>query len=107
SGWYRPVTFERIEPGRGYVAETAHHAEAPADLLLARYESGYGISETRLALPVESRFAFHRNLADHLQLGEPLAVSPESVREVIAVLEAAQRSSDEGNIAVELASVVP
>src|SRR2546428_760386 len=46
-GSYRTVTLEHIEPGRGYVATQAHHAEAPAELLLARYESGYGISETR------------------------------------------------------------
>ena len=92
-GRYRMVTFEHIEPGRGYVAREAHHAEAPAELLLARYESGYGISETRLPPAAGHPFAFHRNLADHLHLGEPLAVTPASVRRVIAVLEAAQRST--------------
>jgi len=35
-------------------------------------------------------------------LGEPLAVTPQSVRQVIAVLEAAQRSSDEGNVPITL-----
>jgi hypothetical protein len=78
----------------------AHHAEAPADLLLARYESGYGISETRLPPALEQPFAFHRNLADHLHLGEPLAVLPASVRRVIAVLEAAQRSSTQAGAPV-------
>ena len=103
-GHYRPVVFERILPGRGYVAEPAHHAEAPAELVLARYESGYGVSETRLPpAPVEP-FAFHRNLADHLHLGEPLAVTPESVRDVVAVLAAAERSSREGGASVTLAS---
>src|SRR5262245_10298573 len=91
-GRYRTVTFEHIEPGRGYVAREAHHAEAPADLVLARYESGHGISETRLPLAPAHPFAFHKNLADHLHLGEPLAVTPGSVRRVIAVLEAAHRS---------------
>jgi len=99
-GRYRAVTLEHIEPGRGYVATEAHHAEAPADLLLARYESGYGISETRLPPALEQPFAFHRNLADHLHLGEPLAVLPASVRRVIAVLEAAQRSSTQGGAPV-------
>jgi len=99
-GRYRTVTFEHIEPGRGYVAEEAHHAEAPADLLLARYESGYGISEMRLPPALEQPFAFHRNLADHLHLGDPLAVTPASVRRVIAVLDAAQRSTTEGGAAV-------
>jgi predicted dehydrogenase len=101
-GRYRTVTFEHIEPGRGYVAREAHHAEAPADLLLARYESGYGLSETRLPPALDHPFAFHRNLADHLHLGEPLAVTPASVRRVIAVLEAAQRSSTMGGAAVAI-----
>jgi predicted dehydrogenase len=99
-GHYRELTFERIEPGRGYVAQPAHHAEAPAELLLARYESGYGLMETRLPPAPETPFAFHRNLADHLQLGEPLAVSPESARRVIAVLEAACESGDRGGVAL-------
>jgi predicted dehydrogenase len=101
-GTYRTITLESIEPGRGYVATQAHHAEAPADLVLARYESGYGISETRLPPALEQPYAFHRNLADHLHLGEPLAVTPASVRRVIAVLEAAQRSSTRGGEAVVL-----
>ena len=99
-GHYRVVTIEHVEPGRGYVARQMHHAEAPADLLLARYESGYGISETRLPPAPEQPFAFHRNLADHLHLGEPLAVTPASVRQVIGVLEAARRSTDQGGAAV-------
>src|SRR5438445_28778 len=101
-GSYRTITLEHIEPGRGYVATQAHHAEAPADLVLARYESGYGISETRLPPAVEQPFAFHRNLADHLHLGEPLAITPASVRRVISVLEAAQRSSTRGGAAVAI-----
>jgi predicted dehydrogenase len=101
-GTYRTITLEAIEPGRGYVATQAHHAEAPAELVLARYESGYGISETRLPPALDQPYAFHRNLADHLHLGEPLAVTPASVRRVIAVLEAAQRSSTRGGAAVVL-----
>jgi predicted dehydrogenase len=95
-GHYRPIALERLQPGLGYVRDSLHHAEAPADLLLARYESGYGLTETRLPPAPEQPFAFHRNLADHLHLGEPLAVTPTSVRQVVAVLEAAQRSSEDG-----------
>jgi len=101
-GHYRPVALERLEPGLGYVRDALHHAEAPADLLLARYESGYGLTETRLPPAPEQVFAFHRNLADHLHLGEPLAVTPASVRQVVAVLEAAQRSSEAGGRIVVL-----
>ena len=102
AGHYRPLAFERLEPGRGYVREVAHHAEAPVELLLRRYISGQGLIETLLPLAPERRFAFHRNLADHLLLGEPLAVSPESVRRVVGVLEAAGRSADQGGTPVPL-----
>lgn len=105
TGHYRSVAFERIDRARGYVREQAHYAEAPAELTLARYESGYGISETKLPLPPPQPFAFHRNLADHLHLGEPLAVTPESARRVIAVLEAAQQSAAHGGAPVSLPDI--
>jgi predicted dehydrogenase len=102
AGWYRPMTFERLEPGVGYVADRAHHAEAPADLTLARYESGIGLSETRLPLAAPQPFAFHRNLADHLTLGEPVAVTADSIRQLVVLLEAAHRSSEQGGAAVSV-----
>lgn len=96
AGHYRQVSFERVDPALGFVRETTHHAEAPVDLVLARYQSGTGISETRLPLPPLQPFAFHRNLADHLLLGDPLAVEPGSSRDVVAVLEAATQSAAAG-----------
>lgn len=102
AGSYRPVVFERVEPGLGYVSEVAHHAEAPVELRLARYEAGRGLTESLLPAVTPGRFDFHRNLADHLLLGEPLAVTPESARQVVGLLEAAQRSTDAGNIPVSL-----
>jgi predicted dehydrogenase len=96
AGWYRPLVFERLEPGVGYVAERAHHAEAPAELTLARYEGGSGVSETHLPVAAPEAFAFHRNLADHLALGEPLAVTPVAIRRVVVLLEIAHRSAQEG-----------
>jgi len=100
-GHYRPVTTERIDPARGWVREVAHHAEAPADLTLARYESQWGLTQTALPLAPEKPFAFHRNLADHLLLGEPLAVTLESVRQVVAVLECATASAADGGAELE------
>jgi scyllo-inositol 2-dehydrogenase (NADP+) len=40
--------------------------------------------------------AYYRNIADHLLLGEPLAVTPESARRVIGVIETAEKSSRAG-----------
>jgi predicted dehydrogenase len=102
AGWYRPLVLERLEPGFGYVGERSHHAEAPVELELARYENEFGLTETRIPPSSVAPYAFHRNLADHLQFGEPLAVTADSARRVVALLEAAQRSTDLGNVAVEL-----
>jgi len=107
AGWYRELTFERVEPGVGHVRETAHHAEAPVELLLRRYRSGQELVETRIPPAPQRRHAFHRNLADHLHLGEPLSVTTDSVRRLIAVLEAAQRSGDDGGVRTDLAAREP
>lgn len=102
AGYYRPLAVERVEPGVGYVREELHHAEAPVSLELARYESGTGLTRTTIPPRAPDRYGFHVNLADHLLYGEPLAVTPESAREVVALLEAAQRSTDEGNVEIRL-----
>ncbi|HEY0007192.1 MAG TPA: hypothetical protein VGB55_00580, partial [Tepidisphaeraceae bacterium] len=46
--------------------------------------------------------AFYRNIADHLILGEPLNVTPESARKVIAVLSLAEASSRQGGMPLKL-----
>jgi len=46
--------------------------------------------------------AFYRNLADHLLLGEPLAVTPESARDVVAVLNLAEASAKQGGMPLPL-----
>jgi predicted dehydrogenase len=97
-GHYRPLVSERVEPGRGYVREESHHAEAPADLTLVRYEAlGGGLREQHLALVAPEPFSFYRNLADHLLYNDPsLAVSHQSMRDLISVLEAAHQSAERG-----------
>jgi len=102
AGHYRPLLFERLDSATGYEARQPHFAEAPATLLLARYESGYGVTETKLPPQPQEPFAFHRNIADHLLLGDDLAVTPESVRAVIRVLEAAEASAAAGGDLVRL-----
>jgi predicted dehydrogenase/type 1 glutamine amidotransferase len=44
---------------------------------------------------------FYRNVADHLILGEPLAVTPESARKVIAVINLSEESSKKGGIPIK------
>jgi predicted dehydrogenase len=102
-GHYRPLRTETVDARDGYTLTEHHHAEAPADLLLARNEPGLGISETRLALPPAPAHPFHRNLADHLLLGEPLAVTPGQARRTVILLEAAHRSGMTGGGEVRVA----
>jgi predicted dehydrogenase len=102
AGDYRPVVTESVEPGRGYRAAVSHHAEAPVDLRVVRYE-GVGRTTEMLVRPdPHPGWGFHRNLADHLLLGEPLAVRPEESRDVVAVLEAAHLSAAAGGELVVL-----
>ncbi len=102
AGHYRPFVVEHVEHGLGYQRFESHHAEAPVDLTLGRYERGYGLTETTLPPLPSDPWPFHRNVADHLLLDEPLEVDPHDVRKVIRVLEAAQRSGDEGGTTLDL-----
>jgi len=60
------------------------------------------IHEQHLMLPEEPLYAFHRNLANHLHCGEPLAVPPEESRRNIAVMEAAKLSAARGGEIIAL-----
>ena len=44
----------------------------------------------------EGMYRYYRDVADHLYFGEPLSVTPESARRVIALIETAERSSKAG-----------
>ena len=52
-------------------------------------------SITRLAVPAAAPHSFHRELADHLQLGMEMTVTAQQSRRVLSVMEAAQRSAEE------------
>jgi predicted dehydrogenase len=101
-GHYRPLRTDSIVPGRGHVEDVSHHAEAPVELTVATYDAPLGIREARVAPAPAPGWGFHRNLADHLLLGEPLAVRPEQSRDVVAVLEAGHRSGANGGELIEL-----
>jgi len=101
-GHYEPLVADRIVPGRGHVADVSHHAEAPVDLTVATYDDVLGVRTSTAAPAPSPGWGFHRNLADHLLLGEPLAVRPEESRDVVAVLEAGHRSGAHGGELIEV-----
>lgn len=91
---------------RGTMDELVEDRLAPADsaarLTVLRPNGEGGVNEERLALPRRVRNGFYRNLADHLLLGEPLAVPPEEARRNIAVMEAAAHSIAQGGRPVKV-----
>ncbi|NNF53857.1 MAG: Gfo/Idh/MocA family oxidoreductase [Acidimicrobiales bacterium] len=102
-GHYAPVTTHTITPGRGYRNQVSHHAEAPVSLLLASYDGEHGLIESTIPPAPHPGWGFHQNLANHLLLGEPLAVLPQQSLDVVRVLEAAHRSGANGGELIELA----
>jgi predicted dehydrogenase len=95
-GRYEPVVEERVTADAGYQRTEHHHAEGPARLTVAEHLPGWGLQVTDVpGLPAPPH-AFHRALADHLQLGDPVPVDPVEVRAVTAVLEAADSSARSG-----------
>ncbi|NQY55153.1 MAG: Gfo/Idh/MocA family oxidoreductase [Ilumatobacteraceae bacterium] len=101
-GHYRPLRHDSVEPGRGHVEHTSHHAEAPVDLTMVRYGGANQLIESHHAPAAHPGWGFHHNLADHLQFDEPLAVPPEQSRDVVRVLEAGHRSGASGGVPIEL-----
>jgi predicted dehydrogenase len=89
--WTGDLVEERLQP-----------SEAPARVSLRRTDGRGGVDVTELALPPRARHGFYRNLADHLLLGEPLAVPAAEARRNVAVMEAASRSAADGGRPVEL-----
>jgi hypothetical protein len=89
--WSGDLIEERLAP-----------SEALPDLCLYTYDGDGIIQKHPLTLPVATSNAFHRNLANHLHLGEPLAVPPEQSRRNIAVMEAAKLSAQQGGETIAL-----
>ena len=89
--WTGDLVEERLQP-----------AESPARVSVHRPGRGGGVDVTELALPARVRHGFYRNLADHLLLGEPLAVEAAEARRNVAVMEAATRSAADGGQPVEV-----
>ncbi|TMC11473.1 MAG: hypothetical protein E6J41_06025 [Chloroflexi bacterium] len=81
----------------------ARHRGRDHRRLAAGGTDGHGTADvTELALAPRRPHGFYRNLADHLLLGEPLAVPAAEARRNVAIMEAATRSATDGGRPVEL-----
>lgn len=93
--WQDILTYD-ADPLLYYIPHEIPATEMPSQLTLnLRQENGEMVRQLP-KLPERSHFAFHRNLADHILLGEPLAAPLSDSIKVVSVLEAASRSMDRG-----------
>jgi predicted dehydrogenase/type 1 glutamine amidotransferase len=101
-GHWRLETVKTRRWSGDLIEEHLAPSEALPDLYVYTREMSGAIHEQHLMLPKAPLFAFHRNLANHLHHGEPLAVPPEQSRRNIAVMEAAKRSAEFGGEVIAL-----
>jgi len=97
--------FESVKTRRwsgDLIEENLAPSESLPELNVFTYNAGGIVQRHPLTLPPAPSYAFHRNLANHLHLGEPLAVPPEQSRRNIAVMEAAKRSAEQGGESITL-----
>src|SRR5205823_4576578 len=95
--------FESVKTRRwsgDLIEENLAPSESLPELNVFTYEGSSTVQRHPLILPPAPSYAFHRNLANHLHLGEPLAVPPQQSRRNIAVMEAAKRSAEQGGESV-------
>ncbi len=92
-GQWRQETVKTRRWSGDLIEERLRPAEALPELYVYTREMSGAIHEQHLMLPEAPPYAFHRNLANHLHCGEPLAVTPEESRRNIAVMEAAKLSA--------------
>jgi scyllo-inositol 2-dehydrogenase (NADP+) len=99
--WRREAVRTRAWTG-DLVEERLQPAESPSRVWVHRTDGHGSADVAELALPPQAPHGFYRNLADHLLLGEPLAVPAAEARRNVAIMEAATRSAADGGRPMEL-----
>ena len=95
-GHWQDVCAYEIDPILYFQRHDIPATEMPPDLMLYRRHHTGQILSQKMAMPGRAHYPFHRNLADHLLTGEPLAAPLADSVKVIAMLEAAARSMSKG-----------
>jgi predicted dehydrogenase/type 1 glutamine amidotransferase len=101
-GHWRQETIKTRRWSGDLIEERLAPAEALPNLYVLTREVGDLIHEQQLMLPRVPPYAFHRNLANHLHYGEPLAVPPEEARRNIVIMEAAKYSAEHNGVTVSV-----
>jgi predicted dehydrogenase len=95
-GQWRQVDTYEVDPIHYYQKHELPASEMGADITVRRGDGRGGVYEQTLPEPPRGAYPFHANLADHLLLGEPLEVPLAHTMRVVAILEAAKRSAENG-----------
>ncbi|HEX6350325.1 MAG TPA: Gfo/Idh/MocA family oxidoreductase [Candidatus Dormibacteraeota bacterium] len=90
--WRQEAVKSRAWTG-DLVEEVLAPSESPAEVTLHLPDG----TQSRLGQAPRTRHGFYRNLADHLLLGEPMAVPAAEARRNVAVMEAATQSIAAGH----------
>jgi len=96
AGSWRDITTYEIDPVVYFYPHEIPPTEMPPDLTLYRHHRTGRTVPQKLPVPHRQDYGFHRNLADHLLTGEPIAAPLEQSVTVVAILEAAVRSAENG-----------
>lgn len=95
-GHWREGRLTTRSPTGQVLEERLAVTDLPCELHILTPDGSGESHDQLLSLPVPPPQAFYRNLAGHLLAGEPLAVTPESARRNVAVMEAGTRSAELG-----------
>ena len=95
-GHWQDVTSHLPHPVHYYESHDIPATEMPPRLILSTRDERGAVTSREMALASPEPFGFHRNLADHILWGEPLAAPLEDSIKVVAILEAAARSAAAG-----------
>ena len=95
-GHWRQGRLTSRGPTGQVIEERLPVTDLPCELHILTPDGSGDSHDQLVSLPVPPPQAFYRNLAGHLLAGEPLAVTPQSARRNIAVMEAGTRSAELG-----------
>ncbi|HVC39089.1 MAG TPA: Gfo/Idh/MocA family oxidoreductase [Candidatus Dormibacteraeota bacterium] len=96
-GYWRPGRITSRGPTGLILEERIPVTDLPCELHILSPDGSGESHDQLVSLPAAPPHAFYRNLAGHLLAEEPLAVTPESARRNVAVMEAATRSAEQGH----------
>jgi predicted dehydrogenase len=95
-GQWQDVAAYTVDPVHYFHRHEIPATEMTPELTLYRRHASGQIVPQQLAHPPREPYLFHKNLADHLLAGEPLATPLADSMRVVAILEAAKRSAAGG-----------